>query len=142
MTEKRTPEGDSLQALGDKYADNAIAKLTAIPDASWPARLIEFVEVITAALKRLRVAPEVAQLQARHVVAELANYCGGRPIYLPRGARLKAALLHRSIYLEATAGKDTDELARRHGITMRAVQRIVAEQAELHRARRAREAQP
>lgn len=136
-----TEDWESLQIAGDRLADDALAKLDSLPLAAWPARLVELAEVITAELARLRVAPEAAQHQARHVVAALALYCGGRPLYLPRGSSLKTALLHQSIYLEAKAG-NTDELARRHGLTTRAVQRIVADQAKLHRARRAREALP
>lgn len=110
-------------------------------DPAWPATLVEFVAVVSAELVRLHVTADTAEEHARRIVAALAHHCGGRPVYLPRGERLRTAIKHDAIY-RAANGTNTDELAREHGMTTRAIQRIVADQAKLHRARRAPEVTP
>jgi Mor family transcriptional regulator len=70
------------------------------------------------------------------VVAALAEYLGARPIYLPRGDALKTALLHQSIWHEWDGRSETKwALAKRHKMSVRSIERIIAEQAALHRDR-------
>ncbi len=103
------------------------------PGPEWPATLVEFIDVVDAELRRQSLRECAPDELARRVVFALAMHCGGRPVYLPRGCRMKTAMLHDAIYREAN-GRNTTELASRHNITVRAVQRIVAEQGRLRRA--------
>ena len=102
--------------------------------AAWPKTLVALVDVLAATLVRRGMAEEPAEEQARAMVAAIALYHGGRPVYLPRGTALENALLHDAIYRAHKRG-NTDALARRHNLTTRTIQRIVRDQLLLHRAR-------
>lgn len=100
--------------------------------AAWPRTLVELMEVLTATLIRRGIKEEPAEDLARHLVAAIALHHGGRPVYLPKGAALETALMHDAIYRAHRRG-NTEALARRHGLTTRAIQRIVRDQMLLHR---------
>lgn len=90
--------------LPDDVFDPEIALEAAagLQDASrlgrWPARLLEIVDVFEATLARLP--PETPpRQQAEHLALALANNQGGKPLYLPFGARELAQVLRaRRIY--------------------------------------------
>lgn len=126
---------DDISKLGDSMADE-IAAVASVPARDWPATLAELVDVLTAVLVRRGMKEEPAEEQARHLVAAIAKHHGGRPVYLPTGARLERALMHAAIYRASRRGNSA-ELARKYGITMRAVQRIVREQTIMRRRGRA-----
>lgn len=73
---------------------------------------------------------------AERVVVTIAGLFGGRPCYLPRMDHFGRAERDRALFAQAN-GRNTRELAMRHGLTVRHVQRIVARQAGLRRAERA-----
>ena len=66
---------------------------------------------------------------------EIANYLGGRPVYLPRGDALKRALRDRRIWRDS--GKvSPDDLATREGLCMQQVYKIIGEMRALEKRRR------
>lgn len=102
--------------------------------AVWPRTLVLLIDVLAATLQRMGHNPEQAEIWARALVLAQAHYIGGRAMYLPVGRKLETALLHDAIYRAHRRG-NTDELARQHGLTTRAIQKIVRQQTLLHRAR-------
>ncbi|MNV53510.1 Mor transcription activator family protein [compost metagenome] len=59
---------------------------------------------------------------------------GGRAYYIPTGEHLKAALRDRAIWDEFN-GRNIDQLARKHGLSVPQTYAVVAEQRELTRRR-------
>lgn len=121
-------EAQTVAELADAIASDKLCT------AAWPRTLVELVDVLAATLVRRGMKEEPAEDQARHLVAAIALHHGGRPVYLPKGKTLETALLHDAIFRAHRRG-NTDALARRHGLTTRAIQRIVRDQTLLHRSR-------
>jgi Mor family transcriptional regulator len=88
------------------------------------------IDVLTVHYRKHGRAEDEALTEAQQVVALIAQDQGGRPIYLPRGDRLRQALVARQIY-HLHNGRNTEQLADRFGMTVRSVQRIYAEQRAL-----------
>jgi Mor family transcriptional regulator len=100
------------------------------PDDKWPVTLAEMVDVLVATYVKRGREHDAAIAEARWIVITIANYQGGRPVYLPRGDRLLTALRNREIYLKHR-GNNTDGLAQEYGLTTRQIQSIIAEQYAL-----------
>ncbi|NCT66374.1 MAG: hypothetical protein GXC76_01890 [Rhodanobacteraceae bacterium] len=73
---------------------------------------------------------------AERVVITVCGLFGGRSCYLPRMDHFGRAERDRALFAQAN-GRNTKELAERYALTVRHVQRIVAEQARVRRAERA-----
>ncbi len=104
------------------------------PDRSrdkWPQTLAEIVDVLVDTARRAGIGVDDAWAQAERSVLAISAYIGGRSIYLPRGDRVLEAIRDRRIWSEFR-GDNTVELARRYDLTERHVQRILAEQRDLH----------
>lgn len=115
----------------------AAAQAEALADATdrgrWPLRLLELTDICEAVIHRH---PGAAQRElAERLVMEIANYLGGRPVYLPRGDALKRALRDRRIWRDS--GKvSPDDLATREGLCMQQVYKIIGEMRALEKRRR------
>lgn len=115
----------------------AAAQVEALADATdrgrWPLRLLELTDICEAVIHRH---PGAAQRElAERLVMEIANYLGGRPVYLPRGDALKRALRDRRIWRDS--GKvSPDDLATREGLCLQQVYKIVGEMRALEKRRR------
>lgn len=108
--------------------------------ARWPRTLSILHELLSSYFnKRRGMTVEAAAKEASECVSILATYFGGRPLYIPTGARLKNELRQREIYQQHN-GRNTQELAEKYGVTDRCIHKIVKREMELARAR-AREAQ-
>lgn len=99
----------------------------AAPADKWPQTLAEMVDVLVDDFERSGQESDAAIEHAQHIVMLLAEYQGGRPIYMPRGDRLRQALRDRSIYL-MHRGDNVEQLADRFGLTVRHIQRVYCEQ--------------
>lgn len=121
--EAQTAADTAVQLAGEKFAT-----------ANWPKTLVALMDVTVATLARLGLPAQQAEEVARAVTIAQAKYVGGRPMYLPAGRTLEAALLHDAIYRAHRRG-NTEAIAREHGLTTRAVQMIVRQQTLLHRKR-------
>ncbi len=106
-----------------------------VPDEKWPAALATIVDVLADLWQRDGVPADEAIDRARRSALTIADYQGGRPLYLPRGERLQVALRDRQIYL-LHRGNNVEALARRFGLTTRHIERIYAEQRAIQIARR------
>lgn len=100
-------------------------------DKHWPENLAALIDVLLATFRRHGLDdPEALNLAQQSVLA-IGHYQGGRQYYLPTGERLYNAVRDRRIFLEAN--RDNKEaLARRHGVTVRRLEQIVAEQRTIH----------
>lgn len=101
------------------------------PEDKWPQILAEIVDVLRAVSRKRGRSDAEAIADAEAGALAIGKHIGGATIYLPRGDRLREFLRDRRIWQEFTGG-NTLELARRHGLTERHVQRILAEQRVIH----------
>ncbi|OEC52141.1 MULTISPECIES: Mor transcription activator family protein [unclassified Aeromonas] len=116
----------SLGQLVDRLDQIPASELT----AKWPKALSELVDVLACELIRGGMAQEQAKAQARKLVLVQAHYMGGRAYYIPTGDHLKAALRDRAIWDEFN-GRNIDQLARKHGLSVPQTYAVVAEQRKL-----------
>ncbi|HHQ4569606.1 TPA: Mor transcription activator family protein [Aeromonas veronii] len=120
----------SLGQLVDRLDQIPASELT----AKWPKALSELVDVFACELIRGGMEPDLAKAQARKLALVQAHYMGGRAYYIPTGEHLKAALRDRAIWDEFN-GRNIDQLARKHGLSVPQTYAVVAEQRELTRRR-------
>ncbi|CAD7510660.1 TPA: transcriptional regulator [Aeromonas dhakensis] len=120
----------SLGQLVDRLDQIPASELT----AKWPKALSELVDVLACELVRGGMVPEQAKAQARKLALVQAHYMGGRAYYIPTGEHLKAALRDRAIWDEFN-GRNIDQLARKHGLSVPQTYAVVAEQRELTKRR-------
>lgn len=120
----------SLGQLVDRLDQIPASELT----AKWPKALSELVDVLACELARGGMAQEQAKAQARKLALVQAHYMGGRAYYLPTGEHLKAALRDRAIWDDFN-GRNIDQLARKHSLSVPQTYAVVAEQRELTRRR-------
>lgn len=121
---------ESLGQLVDRLDQIPAAELT----AKWPKALAELVDVLACELGRSGMAADKALAQARKLALVQAHYMGGRAYYIPTGDHLKAALRDRAIWDEFN-GRNIDQLARKHGLSVPQTYAVVAEQRQLQRSR-------
>lgn len=121
---------ESLGQLVDRLDQIPAAELT----AKWPKALAELVDVLACELGRSGMAAEKALAQARKLALVQAHYMGGRAYYIPTGEHLKAALRDRAIWDEFN-GRNIDQLARKHGLSVPQTYAVVAIQRQLVRQR-------
>ncbi len=119
---------DTLELLANASAED-------LPRRRWPKNLAAMVDVLVALYRRRGREADQAEDEAREVVLALALYFGGRPVYLPNGEQLEAALKHARIWHEFD-GRNAHELADRHDLTLRQVQNIIADQMRYRRGLR------
>ena len=121
---------DDLPTLLEQAGDDA-------PGAyAWPKSLADLVDVLHAAAVDEGVEAEQAAPLARKMAAAIAHYLGGQPVYLPRGEQLKRALQCGAIWQAWDGRRETKyRLAKEYGFTVRAIEKIIAEQSRLHRDR-------
>ena len=103
-----------------------------LPEERWPQTLADLVDVLTATFKRNGQGDDEAFAAAQKAVLAIAHYLGGRPVYLPKGDALDRALRDEQIFREANR-YNIDNIAAKLGFSRRAVEKIVARQALLHR---------
>jgi Mor family transcriptional regulator len=120
----------SLGQLVDRLDQIPASELT----AKWPKALSELVDVLACELVRGGLEPDLAKAQARKLALVQAHYMGGRAYYIPTGEHLKAALRDRAIWDEFN-GRNIDQLARKHGLSVPQTYAVVAEQRLLTRKR-------
>ncbi len=121
--------------LGFEIPEDALERLQD-PEIlrKWPQGLSDMVTVITAALRRAGDDEANARERAFRAVRALAQYAGGRSLYVPKGEALDRALRDRAIW-EKFDGTNVTALAGKHDLTEVQIYAILAEQRKLARAR-------
>lgn len=104
-----------------------------IDDAhAWPQTLADMVAVARHHLQQRRgYTAEAAAKEAQALVTLFANWFGGRMMYLPRDTRLRTALRDNLIWQQFN-GRNVNELAELHGLTVMQIYNILREQRRLH----------
>lgn len=132
---------DQTELLPDCAEDTALLLANAtdedMPRHRWPRQLADLVDVTVAVFRRRGRSVDDAVEEAREVVLAIALYCGGRPLYLPKGTVLESALLHSRIFHEFN-GRNTEALADKHHLTVRQVQKVLKQQMKYRRGLRQR----
>lgn len=127
-----TDQRDMLPDATPEELAGLIGKdLGELPESKWAPLLANLVSVLEALYRRQGRGEEEAFRQARDSAMAIADYFGGRVVYLPRGDRMKIALRDAEIYRRAKAG-NIDELATEFGLTSIHVYRIVRQQRALY----------
>lgn len=97
----------------------------------WPRVLAQLADVVELQL-RGAIPDDVERLTAAtRIVVGIAQYQGGRSVYLPRGDALKTALRDREIYHLSTKGWPIPRLMQRYGLTERRLYAVIQEQTRL-----------
>lgn len=101
----------------------------------WPQTLADLVDVLTDHLERRKgTSLERARRDAQELIVVLANYFGGRQVYLPRDEKLRLALRDNQIWYDFD-GRNIDVLGHRFRLTRQQVYTIIARQRSLHKKR-------
>lgn len=116
---------DVTQLLDHAGAGEALAER-----ANWPKLLAELVDVCAAAFRRDGRAEAAALADAETTVLAIAEYFGGRMLYLPRNDALRKALRDALIW-HTFKGDNIAALAEQHRLTPQAIYQIIAEQKRL-----------
>lgn len=125
------PEQLDMVPIGDD--DSLIGRdIGAVPDSKWAPLLAQMVAVLEALYRRKGMDEQAAFKLASDSVLALAEYFGGRVVYLPRGDRLKTALRDAEIYRRFRGSKNVDALAEEYDLSVIRVYAIYAEQRQLH----------
>lgn len=109
--------------------------LSAVPEHKWAPMLANMVAVLEALYRRRGMGETEAFRLASDGAMELAEYFGGRVVYLPRGDRLKNALRDAEIYRRFLGSRNADQLAEEFGLGVIRIYQIHAEQKALHLAK-------
>lgn len=97
----------------------------------WARMLVDLLRVIEAAHARRGLDADAAFQAAVTAVTAVAEYFGGRPLYIPRGERLLLALRDAEIYRRARAG-NIEALAAEYGLNVIQIYRVIRQQRDLH----------
>lgn len=103
-----------------------------VDEAQWAPLLVDMVRVVEADLARRRGQASPADFaDARHAVLALAEYFGGRQVYLPKGDRIRTALRDAEIWRKFT-GRNARELAHEYKISEIHCYSVIKRQRVLH----------
>lgn len=126
---------EQLDMVGLPSAADALSMigkdLGELPESKWAPLLASLVSVLEALYRRQGKDEDSAFQQASDSVMAIAEYFGGRVVYLPRGDKLKAALRDAEIYRRSHRG-NIEALAEEHGLTVIHIYRICRQQKALH----------
>ena len=132
-------QGDMLP-IDPAQADSLVGvDLAAVPESKWAPMLAQMVAVLEALYRRGGKDEDAAFRQACDSVMALADYWGGRVVYLPRGDRLKLALRDAEIYRRFRGSANADQLAEEFDLNVIRIYAIAAEQRALYVKRTQRE---
>lgn len=128
-----TEQNDLLGGATTADLEHMLQDDSALPETQrrWAPMLVDLLRVMEAAHVRAGMEPEAAFRTAMNAVAAVAEYFGGRPVYIPRGDRLATALRDAEIFRRAKAG-NYEQLADEYGLTTIQIYRIVRQQKAMH----------
>lgn len=122
-----------LFELSDLSAD-LLTHLDDIGDEArkkWPRDLVALIDIYQAALQRLGHDTADARRIAHTLISELAIYCGGRYIYLPKGDALEKAIRDVRLFVDWSENHKTPEqLVEVYSVSLQHVYRIIKEQRQ------------
>ena len=102
-------------------------------DQRWPQLMADLVDISEASARQI-LDEETARKVSRMIVAHICEHLGGEQLYFPRGDSIRTGLLHQEIW-DAYNGSNKIMLCRRFNLSIRQIERILADQGRLHRDR-------
>lgn len=99
--------------------------------SKWPAETVNFIEAIQSRYVRQGTDLADARKLAIEAVLALAEYAGGRVIYLPKADGINRLIRNKKIWEEFN-GSNIDQLSQRYKLTVAQVYAIIREQRTLH----------
>jgi Mor family transcriptional regulator len=102
-----------------------------VEETQWAPLLVDMLRVLTALKKRQGMPEADAYADAQGSVLALAEYFGGRMVYLPKGDRLKIALRDAEIWRRFT-GRNVQELASEYQVSEIHMYALLRKQRQLH----------
>lgn len=126
-----------LELLGEEsFSADLLEHLPAITDEAkrkWPKDLVALLDIYHSSLDRLGYAGDDSTRIAHTLISELAVYCGGRYIYLPKGDALEKAIRDVRLFADWRDNQHTPEmLVSKYKISLQHVYRIINEQRKYH----------
>lgn len=106
--------------------------LADIPESKWAPLLAQLVGVLEAMYRRQGRGEDAALRLACDSVLAIAEYAGGRVMYLPRGDRLRTAVRDAEIHSRWSRGVTIEQLAADYRLSDIHVYRIIGQQRALH----------
>ena len=100
-------------------------------EKKWAPLLTDMIRVLEALNRRRGMTDEEAFAAARDNVLALAEYFGGRMVYLPRGERLRVALRDAEIWRKFN-GRNVAKLAKHYGVSEIHCYAVLKRQRALH----------
>ena len=98
----------------------------------WKGTLADVVACLEAAFQRMQPIPNTPREVAEIATLSLAEYIGGRALYLPRAHALKTELRHQRIYRDFT-GDNIRELVRKYRMSEQDIYGIIRKQRAIER---------
>lgn len=118
------PPSDDDSLIGRDLGD--------VPETKWAPMLADMLRVLEALYLREGQGKEEAFHLATQSAAALAEYFGGRVVYLPRGDRVRNALRDAEIYRKFRGSRNVEQLAAEYGLTVIHLYKIHRDQRALH----------
>lgn len=81
-------------------------------------------QVAIAAVEAFDVSEDAAEALGTDVAMRMIEQWGGQQLYMPKGIRIEASRLHHQIY-EEWKGRNHRELARKHGVSLQFIYRVI-----------------
>lgn len=120
------------ETLSEELLDH-LPEISEEAKRKWPKDLVALLDIYQAALMRLGYTVEQSSRIAHALISELAVYCGGRYIYLPKGDALEKAIRDVRLFTDWRDNQHTpDMLVRKYKISLQHVYRIIDEQRKYH----------
>lgn len=99
----------------------------------WPRDLVALLDIFQASLQRLNIDEVNAKKIAHALIGDLAAYCGGRYIYLPKGDALEKAIRDVELYQDWRDHQLSPEaLVSKYRVSLQHAYRILKEQRKYH----------
>lgn len=128
---------ENNELFGDELMSESL--LDHLPDISdearrkWPRDLAALIDMYYATLRRMKYSEDDAQKISYTLLLELATYCGGRYIYLPKTDALEKAIRDVDLFRDwRNNNMQPDDLAKKYKISLQHVYRVIAEQRKYH----------
>lgn len=128
-----TDQLDMLGEVSPEQLQEILEDDSTLPESQrrWAPMLVDLLRVIEATHARRGMSADAAFSAALDAVTAVAEYFGGRPIYIPRGDRLAIALRDAQIFRRVKAGNH-DAIAAEYGLTTLHIYRIYKQQKRMH----------
>jgi Mor family transcriptional regulator len=126
---------EQLDILGeDSYTEKLLAHLDEVPTeeirSNWPQDAAALLDIFSARLKKNGISPADAVKQAIKLLADAAEYGGGRTWYLPTKARLLQQLRDQNIYKDSR-GMQVRDLVNKYKLSEPHIYRIIDQQRRM-----------